>query len=239
MLPVNISADGHLIDLVLKISIGGGIVIGIVSFAIVLYMIFKFRRSKNPFPLQDVPPLLKKVIYIDFAMIIFDLVLLVASSYAWAYFYIRPIDKIKKEALQKGENYVEVNVIGRQFFWTFIYPGEDGKFGTSDDFKLANVLVVPKNYYVFLKMTSGDTLHSLFIPNVRMKYDTIPGRTTYVWFKPTAEGQYDIACAELCGSMHYSMKGIMIVMEEEKYKEWIKNPIYNSEDIISMYEFKR
>jgi cytochrome c oxidase subunit 2 len=226
MLPIDISEHGYLVDRVIKISVGGTVIIGVVSFAILFYILWRFRRSKNPTPLQDVPPLLKKVVYIDFVMIVFDLILLFVSTYAWFIFFIRPVDKIKKEVVDKGEKFVEVKVIGRQFFWTFQYPGKDGKFGTSDDFNLGNVLVVPENHYVFVKLTSGDTLHSLFIPNVRIKYDAIPGRETHLWFKPAKTGVYEIACAELCGEMHYRMKAYLVVLSEKDYKKWIEEAPY-------------
>ncbi len=226
MLPVDISEHGKLIDLVIKISVGGGIIVGIISFLIVFYIIARFRRGRNPFPLPDVPAGLKRVILIDYIMIIFDIVLLVASSYAWVFFFVRPIESVKKEVIENGEKFVEVRVIGRQFFWTFWYPGKDGKFDTRDDFKLANLLVVPKDTNVFLDITSGDVLHSFFVPNARLKYDAIPGRWTHIWFKPTEEGEFEIACAELCGAMHYKMKALMRVLQEEEYKRWFDNAPY-------------
>jgi len=222
MMPENISAYGHLIDRVINVILWGSIIIGGFSFLIVFYILYRFRRSANPNPLPDVPSSLKKVVYIDFVMIVFDIIILVVSTYVWVFFFVRPADAIKKDIVAKGEKYVEVKVIGRQFFWTFIYPGKDGKFGTNDDFKLANLLVVPEGYNVFLYMTAGDVIHSFFIPNARMKYDTIPGRQTHIWFKPEKTGEYEIACAELCGAYHYAMKGILKVVPEDEYKKWLE-----------------
>jgi len=70
------------------------------------------------------------------------------------------------------------------------------------------------------------SIHSLFIPNVRVKYDAIPGKETHLWFKPTKSGKYEIACAEICGEMHYRMKAYLVVLSEEDYKKWIENAPY-------------
>lgn len=242
MLPVDISAHGYIIDRVIKIVIIGIVIIGIVSFAILIYMLVAFRRSKNPYPMQDVPPLLKKVVYIDFIMIIFDIIILVVSSYAWIFFFVRPTDKIKKEIVEKGEKYIDVRVIGRQYFWTFHYPGKDGKFDTADDFKLANLLVVPENTNVFVEITAKDVIHSFFVPSARMKYDAIPGRKTHVWFKPTKAGEYEIVCAELCGAMHYNMKAILKVLPQEEYERWLNEAPYLAEkdfDVKSSITYKK
>ncbi len=222
MMPEDISAYGYLIDRVLNVILWGSIIIGGFSFLIAIYILVKFRSSANPNPLSDVPSGLKKVVYVDLIMVIFDVIILAVSTYVWIFFFVRPADAVKKDVIEKGEKYVEVRVIGRQFFWTFEYPGKDGKFGTKDDFKLANVLVVPEGYNVFLYMTAGDVLHSFFIPNARLKYDTIPGRRTHIWFKPMKRGEYEIACAELCGAYHYAMKGILKILPEENYKKWLE-----------------
>ncbi|MCS7212688.1 MAG: cytochrome c oxidase subunit II [Candidatus Calescibacterium sp.] len=226
MLPADISAYGYLVDRVINISIGGIIIVGVISFAILIYMLIAFSKSKNPHPLSEVPPLLKKVVLIDYVMIIFDILLLVISSYAWFFFFIRPTDKIKKEIVQKGEDYIEVRVIGRQYFWTFHYPGKDGRFGTADDFKLGNLMIVPQDTNVFVEIESKDVLHSFFIPSARMKYDAIPGRKTHLWFKLVEAGEYEIVCAELCGAMHYNMKAVLRVVPKNEFKNWLEQP-YN------------
>jgi cytochrome c oxidase subunit 2 len=56
-----------------------------------------------------------------------------------------------------------------------------------------------------------------------MKQDAVPGMGIEVWFTPTKPGQYEIACAELCGLGHYRMKAALTVDESEaKYNEWLQ-----------------
>jgi cytochrome c oxidase subunit 2 len=66
-----------------------------------------------------------------------------------------------------------------------------------------------------------------------MKMDAVPGIPTTLWFTPkytTAKMKeitgnkdfvYEIACDQMCGSGHYSMKGLIIVETQEEYNSWI------------------
>ena len=112
---------------------------------------------------------------------------------------------------------------GRQFFWAFDYAGVDKSFGTADDFTLGNDLVVEKDRLVVLNMTSGDTIHSFFVPHLRVKYDVIPGRTTRVWFVPKEAGEYPVLCTELCGLGHYKMLSNVRVLEPADFDSWLES----------------
>ena len=63
---------------------------------------------------------------------------------------------------------------------------------------------------------------SFHLPNQRIKQDTVPGMSMEVWFVPTVAGQFEIACAELCGLGHYRMKGFLTVDEtEDQFQQWL------------------
>ncbi|MFQ5788627.1 MAG: cytochrome c oxidase subunit II, partial [Thermodesulfobacteriota bacterium] len=112
---------------------------------------------------------------------------------------------------------------GRQYLWTYVYPGLDNTFDTNDDFILGDYLVVPKDIPTILTLTSGDVIHSFFVPQLRVKYDAIPGRETTVWFIANEVGDYTITCAELCGSEHYGMQSKLKVVEKDEYARFIKD----------------
>lgn len=100
-----------------------------------------------------------------------------------------------------------------------------------DDF-ISNNLVIPKGKPVLLKIRAKDVLHSVFIPHMRVKMDAVPGMPTQFWFvanKSTAEMrieeanpdfEYELACTEICGGGHFSMKKKVIVLEPAEYAEW-------------------
>ncbi len=116
---------------------------------------------------------------------------------------------------------VEVLVIGKQYNWRMIYPGPDGQFETDDDLELANELHVPVNENVIVRLQSEDVIHSFFLPHLRVKQDAMPGRTITVWFNAIKTGEYEIACAELCGFGHYNMRGLLTVHEQDDYESWM------------------
>ena len=56
---------------------------------------------------------------------------------------------------------------------------------------------------------------------MRVKQDTIPGQVTPVWFEATKPGEFEIACAQLCGMGHYRMMGYFTVHSQEDFKQWL------------------
>jgi cytochrome c oxidase subunit 2 len=94
---------------------------------------------------------------------------------------------------------------------------------------------VPKNRQVKLVLRSKDVIHSFFIPYFRMKMDAVPGMTTQMHFTPNVstvemrkrlnnpDFDYEVACAELCGRMHFGMKLILIVDEQTTFDKWYKS----------------
>jgi cytochrome c oxidase subunit 2 len=117
---------------------------------------------------------------------------------------------------------IQVRVTAKQFNWEFLYPGPDGKFDTADDLLLDNELHVPVNRVVQVFLTSKDVIHSFFLPHLRMKQDTLPGRVIQGWFEATKTGVYEIPCAELCGFGHSGMLGHLTVHSGGDYEKWVK-----------------
>lgn len=86
---------------------------------------------------------------------------------------------------------------------------------------------------VQLVINAQDVIHDVGLPHFRMKMDAVPGIPTTMWFTPkytTAQMKeitgnknfvYEIACDQMCGSGHYSMKGLIIVETQEEYDKWL------------------
>jgi len=147
------------------------------------------------------------------------------------------------------EDAFKVEVWGEQFRWTFRYPGKDGQFGRTDP-KLISVenplgidkndpaakddifffageenLHIPVNKPVVVYLRSKDVLHSFYVPQLRVKQDAVPGMVTRTWFVVTKKGEYEIACAELCGLGHYMMRGVMVAEDEKDVENWLKDQL--------------
>ncbi len=100
-----------------------------------------------------------------------------------------------------------------------------------DDFK-SQTLHLPVGREVLLKIRAKDVLHSVFLPHFRVKMDAVPGMQTQFKFKPTlttAEMRdktgnpnfnYEMACTEICGKGHFSMRFPVVVDDEETYMKW-------------------
>ncbi|MFC5625844.1 cytochrome c oxidase subunit II [Algoriphagus winogradskyi] len=100
-----------------------------------------------------------------------------------------------------------------------------------DDFP-SPVVVIPKGEPVLFKIRARDVLHSVFAPHMRLKMDAVPGMPTRFWFVPTKttaemreetgnpDFNYEIACTEICGRGHFSMRKVIEVVEPEAYQKW-------------------
>jgi len=140
---------------------------------------------------------------------------------------------------------VQVEVTGMQFAWYFRYTGPDGKFGStkpeledaslggagalgldstdlaSKDDIVSGVMVVPVNREIEVILRSHDVIHSFFVPNMRFKQDAVPGLAIHMHFTPIQTGDFELACAELCGLGHYKMHGIVKVVSQEEFDKWL------------------
>jgi len=111
---------------------------------------------------------------------------------------------------QAPEGSYEVQVTAQRWSWTFNHP----KYGA---IQVAE-LTVPVGTPIRLLMTSNDVLHSVWIPDFRVKMDVIPGRYTSLWFEATAVGDYNLNCAEYCGMDHSKMFAIVHVVPKEEFE---------------------
>lgn len=108
-----------------------------------------------------------------------------------------------------------VEVIGHQWWWEFRYP----EYGITT----ANELHVPVGRTVSLKMTSGDVLHSWWIPQLAGKRDVFPNRPTNLWFTAEEPGFYPGQCAEFCGIQHGRMAFHVVASQPEEFEAYIQH----------------
>jgi cytochrome c oxidase subunit 2 len=116
---------------------------------------------------------------------------------------------------------VQIEVTAEQFAWNIRYAGPDNKFETPDDVLTLNQLHFPVGKPVVVTLRSKDVIHSFFLPEFRVKQDAVPGLPTRIWFEGTRTGNWEIACAELCGLAHYRMKGFVTVETPEQFGKWL------------------
>jgi cytochrome c oxidase subunit II len=113
-----------------------------------------------------------------------------------------------------------LGVHASQFEWNITYPGPDGQLGTADDFRVRNQIHVPVGQPVLVHLTAEDVIHSFFLPHLRVKQDAVPGLPQQVWFQAEETGEFELACAELCGTGHTRMRGMLFVHTAEDFEAW-------------------
>ncbi|MEO8605172.1 MAG: cytochrome c oxidase subunit II [bacterium] len=211
--PHNISAVGGEIDGLYALIAAIALAWFVVTQGVMLWFMIRYRRRPGV-PAQHV----RGETRAELAWLLVPAVIVLGLDFAIDAASDRLWRRVKLD-LPAGD--LQLAVTGKQFAWTIGYPGADGKRGTPDDFSLDAELHVPAGRDVRVELRSADVLHSFFLPNARLKQDAVPGRTIDVWFNVTEPGRYDLACAELCGFGHTTMKGSLIVHTPEDFAAWM------------------
>lgn len=118
--------------------------------------------------------------------------------------------------------------------------GVDWEDGASHDDVEASEMHLVVGKPVQLVINAQDVIHDVGLVHFRLKMDAVPGIPTTLWFTPkytTAQMKkitgnkdfvYEISCDQMCGSGHYSMRGVIVVETQEEYDAWMasKKPQY-------------
>jgi len=209
-LPENVSTFGRDVDfLFYLIYYITGAVFVLVTVAMIAFLVM-YRRRQGRRAIYSHGSTTLEIIWTVVPAVIL-LVLTFMSQATWA--------RIKGH-VPPGD--IEVQVTGKQFNWEILYPGPDGKFGTSDDLAAENEVHVPVGKVVRVHLLSKDVIHSFYLPNFRLRQDVVPGREIVAWFEATKPGKYEMPCSQLCGFGHSGMKGWLYVDTPEDYAKWMK-----------------
>ena len=198
-----------------------------------IYTLIRFRKSANPVANHDgIKASWSKPL--EAAVVVVEVIILV--------FFSIPAYSARVTGFPDGSQSTEVRVVAEQFAWNVHYPGADGQFGKTDirlvssdnplgldrkdpaakdDITTINQFNMPVNKPVLVHLTSKDVIHSFGLPQMRVKQDAIPGMVQPVWFTPTAAGDWEIACSQLCGLGHYRMRGFYSVKSAADYSAWL------------------
>ena len=197
---------------------------------LLLWVVFRFRRSANPTPSRTSHNTVLEVVW-TLAPVIILLVIAVPSIRLLAKQYSPPPADLT------------VKVIGNQWYWTYQYP-DNGDFELvsnmlkepgqaaagqrartdADGPRLLAVderMVVPAGAVVKLIVTSADVIHSFAVPAFWTKMDAVPGRLNETWFKVDRPGVYYGQCSELCGARHGFMPIAVEVVSRPQFAAWI------------------
>lgn len=200
------------------------------------YAVYRFRYDKNR--RSDYEPENHKLeLWLTGITSVGVAAMLAPGLFVWADFVTVP------------EDAHEVEVVAQQWHWSYRFPGKDGKFGAvesryvsddnhfgmeeADPYGQDDILVfdptlhIPIDKPVKTLLRSKDVLHDFAVAQFRVKMDMVPGLVSYLWFTPTKLGQFEVLCEELCGVGHHTMRGMVVVDEQEDFDAWLDSqPTY-------------
>lgn len=192
--------------------------------ALLVFIVIRFNDKSNPVPSKTTHHTGLEVAWTIIPVMI--LVIIAIPSFKLL---------TKEIVIPKAD--VTLKVTGKQWYWSYEYPKDQGGFGfdslLADQNKLNpdqprlltvdNEAVVPVNKVVRIQITAADVIHSFVVQSFGIRMDAVPGRLNETWFKAEREGIYYGQCSKLCGKDHAFMPIAVRVVSEEKYAQWLED----------------
>jgi cytochrome c oxidase subunit II len=203
---IQASAEADDIDTLLDVAI----ILSSFVFSLVMvllgYSLFRWRA--RPGDESDGEPIHGNTRLEIIWTVIPTVIVLILGAYSWIV-----LDDIEA----KDPDAMEIEVTGQQFAWSFDYPEAN---------KTSTELHVPVGQQLELQMRALDVLHSFWVPEWRVKRDLVPGAPCCsiddtVVVTPDRVGTYSLVCTEFCGIGHSTMRGTVVVHEQEDFDAWL------------------
>jgi cytochrome c oxidase subunit 2 len=210
------------------------VVLAVVVFGVMIYSLFKFRRSKGAEPDKTMVHSTK----VEIVWTIVPILILVGMAV--------PIAKTLIEIEDMGKVGLNIKVTGYQWKWEYEYLGENVSFFSTLDrqsnaarqlgsgidpnsvehylLNVDNPLVIPAGVKIRFLLTAQDVIHAWWVPAFGMKKDAIPGYVNEIWVQVEADkvGTYRGQCAELCGQDHGFMPIVVEVKSPAEFETWLR-----------------
>jgi cytochrome c oxidase subunit II len=232
----NAAEHGALVDHLLEVCHWFMLVLFVGWFTFFVFSIIRFHRSRNPranyHGVQS-----KAATHLEVVVVLVEAVLILGFALPlWG-------GRVTEESFPNAKDALRVHAVGEQFAWNFHYPGPDGIFGrqstylvsgsnvlgidpedpaSKDDVVMKNELQIVNLRPTVIEVSSKDVIHSFSVHSMRVTQDATPGNRVPLWFKPKAEGIYEIVCAQLCGQAHSGMRSVMTVGDQATFDAWYK-----------------
>jgi cytochrome c oxidase subunit 2 len=184
------------------------------------FVVWRYRASKNPTPSRISHHTALEVAWTLLPVLI--LVLIAIPSFRLVYYEDRTDDAA-----------LTIKVVGHQWNWEYDYPDnggfsfisnmiqdEDLKPGDLRHLSVDNHLVVPAGKNIRILTTSGDVIHSFFIPSLGVQRYAIPGVTIETWVRVDKPGLYYGECNQICGINHSVMPIAVEALSPEDFTKW-------------------
>ncbi len=185
------------------------------------WVMYRYNARRNPVPSRTSHNPVLEILWTVIPVLI--LVIIAIPSFRLVYYEDRTFDPD-----------LTIKVTGHQWYWEYSYP-DNGNIDFSsyivpDDklqpgqLRLLTVdhdLVVPVHKNIRVLVTSGDVIHSFFVPALGVQRYAIPGRTIETWMRVSREGIIHGECNQICGTGHSRMPITIRAVSEKEFQAWL------------------
>jgi len=189
--------------------------------ALLGWVMFRYNAKRNPVPGHTTHNTLIEISWTVIPVLI--LVVMAIPSFRLIYYEDRTHDPD-----------LTIKVTGHQWYWEYTYPDHGNidfmsniipddqlKPGQLRLLAADNPLVVPVNKNIRILATSGDVIHSFFIPSLGVQRYAIPGRLIETWMRVNKPGVYYGECNQICGTNHSRMPINVKAVTEKEFEAWL------------------
>jgi cytochrome c oxidase subunit 2 len=199
------------------------VIISVFVLGLLVWVSYRFSEKRNPIPSRTTHNVILEVAWTVVPVMI--LVVIAIPSF-----------RLLTHQLTLPDAAVTVKATGKQWYWTYDYPQDQGggfEFDSTlksdkelqpDELRqlaVDNEAVVPVGKVVRVQVTSTDVIHSFTVPSFGIRIDAVPGRLNETWFKAEREGVYYGQCSKICGKDHAYMPIAFRVVSEAQYAAWL------------------
>jgi cytochrome c oxidase subunit 2 len=206
-------------------------IISLFVLALMVWVIFRYRRAANPTPSRTSHNTLIEIVWTLVPVLILVAIAIPSIKLLAAQFKPAP----------KGA--VTLKAIGNQWFWSYEYPDHGGiqltanmlkeqsevapgqRYRTDADgprlLAVDTRVVLPVGVPIRLQTTAQDVIHSWAIPAFWVKLDAVPGKINETSFIIEKPGLYFGQCSELCGARHAYMPIAVEAVSPEVFAQWV------------------
>ncbi|HWF45978.1 MAG TPA: cytochrome c oxidase subunit II [Bryobacteraceae bacterium] len=204
---------------------------------LVLYSVWRFRRSRNAVPSQRTHNTTLEILWTVVPVAV--LAYIAVPSFALVYRY----NVIPSSGMT-------LKVTGHQWYWEYQYPtngnldiistilpetklkSQQGQHA-SRLFAVDNYAVLPVGTVIRIEVTGADVIHSFMVPSLGLQKYAMPGRINEIWTKIDREGDYYGQCSQLCGQNHAFMPIGIRAVSKKVFAAWVESQKQQKVSLLS------
>jgi cytochrome c oxidase subunit 2 len=183
-----------------------GIVVGGFVLCLIVWAVFRYRRSHEGIPRQTQYRHRIEICYTVVPLIV------VAGLFVFTVITENEVDAVPKTQ-------VTVDVTAFQWGWQFYYPST-GKVVVGETLEEPQ-MVLPVHEAVTIHLESADVIHGFYVPEFNFSRYAQPGVVNTFNFNVLHAGVYRGQCTQLCGLYHSLMLFSVKAVSPANFESWV------------------